>query len=240
MRKKIIVILVITLLAVAGYLFIYKKDKNVGNEQKPTENTQQDSAATVDAVKASKYTIDNQSSIYYVVNKKRPLPSNFVPGNLVFIGGERLRSDVADSLNKLLAAAKKEGINLHLLSGYRSYSYQERVYNGYVKTDGQAKADTYSARPGHSEHQTGLAVDLGSGTCNLQACFGETKGGKWLNEHAHEFGFIIRYQKGKENITGYQYEPWHIRYVGADLASELYQSGQTMERFFGLPAAANY
>lgn len=240
MRKKIIIIVLIVLLVVLGYLFIYKKDKDVVNEQKSSKNTQQDSAATVDAVEASKYTIDNQSSIYYVVNKKRPLPRNFVPSNLVFIGGTQLRSDTADALNNLLAGAKKEGINLHLLSGYRSYPYQERVYSGYVKTDGQAKADTYSARPGHSEHQTGLAVDLGSGTCNLQACFGETKGGKWLNEHAHEFGFIIRYQKGKENVTGYQYEPWHLRYVGTDLASELYKSGQTMEQFFGLPAAANY
>ncbi len=171
-----------------------------------------------------------------VVNKERVLPNSYMPADLTNVLGEQMRADAAETLNKLLAAAKAEGINFKAISGYRSYNDQKITYNGFVKRDGQAKADTYSARAGHSEHQTGLAIDLGNsdGTCELQACFGQSAGGKWLAAHAHEHGFIIRYLEGKDEITGYQYEPWHLRYVGIDLATELYKSAQTLEEFFNI------
>lgn len=239
MRKKIVLLIIAVVLAAGVYFVFFKND-----DAQPVENTQssngQSAPANLSNEEASRYTIDNQSSIYFIVNKKRALPSSFVPENLVTVGKEQLRSDTSTAVNGLLSSAKKSGINLYVISGYRSFAEQTKTYNGYVKADGRAKADTYSARPGHSEHQTGLAVDVGTGSCDLQKCFGETKGGKWLAEHAAEFGFIIRYQDGKDNLTGYQYEPWHIRYVGTELADKLSKSGQTMEQFFGLPAATSY
>ncbi len=190
-----------------------------------------------------RYSLSNPSSIWVVINKQRPLPRGFAPANLVNVGGgEFLRRDVSDAASALMRSAESTGVGLRTLSGYRSYDYQTGVYDSYVAKDGQAIADTYSARPGYSEHQTGLAIDLGNpdGSCDLEQCFGETAGGKWLAANAHKFGFIIRYQKGKENITGYQAEPWHLRYVGKVLAVELKKSNLTLEEFFGLPPAPNY
>ena len=112
-----------------------------------------------------------------------------------------------------------------LLSGYRSYYTQQYLYNSYVSTYGRESADTFSARPGHSEHQTGLAFDVGS----IDDYYGDTPAGIWLKENAHYYGFIIRYPKGKEHITGYKYEPWHIRYLGVDIATDIYNKGVTLE-----------
>ena len=153
-----------------------------------------------------------------------------------------MRPEAAQAAQQLIDGAKKEQIQLKIISGYRSYATQERLYDSYVQKYGQAAADTYSARPGHSEHQTGLAADLGNsdGTCDFDTCFSNTQAGKWLAAHTHEYGFIIRYQQKQTQVTGYQYEPWHIRYVGKDLANELHSKNQTMEEFFGLPAAPSY
>lgn len=115
-----------------------------------------------------------------------------------------------------------------LISGYRSYDYQTSLYNNYVAIDGEDAANRYSAKPGYSEHQTGLAFDIGE----LNYQFGETPAGIWLAQHAHEYGFIIRYPQGKENVTGYMYEPWHVRYLG-DQASSVYASGLTLEEYLG-------
>jgi len=134
----------------------------------------------------------------------------------------------------MFETAKNDGIDLMLGSGYRSYDVQAFYYNNYVNTYGQAEADRFSARPGTSEHQTGLALDV-SGidrVCYLEVCFEEQPAGKWVADNAHKFGFIIRYPEGKESITGYQYEPWHLRYVGQELATELNSLSLTMEEFF--------
>ena len=156
-----------------------------------------------------------------IVNKQYSIPSSY--GN-----GE---DPIAyEALTRLQAAANNEGYSLPVVSGYRSYYLQKTIYNNYVKSDGQSLADTYSARPGHSEHQTGLAFDVGAIDYNL----GNTPRGIWLKEHAHEYGFIIRYLKGKEHITGYKYEPWHIRYVGLEHASKIYERGITLEEYLGL------
>ena len=118
-----------------------------------------------------------------------------------------------------------------LLSGYRSFDYQDKLYRKYAAADGVAAANTYSAWPGHSEHQTGLAFDIGSINNN----YGNTPAGKWLAAHAHEYGFIIRYPKGKEGVTGYQYEPWHVRYLGVELATKVYESGLCLEEYLSQP-----
>lgn len=161
---------------------------------------------------------------YYVkgillVNKKHALPKTY--------GGED--TTALSALQQLQAGAQKAGYAMPRLSGYRSYEYQESLYNYYVSLDGQALADTYSARPGHSEHQSGLAFDVGK----LDNDFGYTPAGKWLTAHCADYGFILRYPLGKEAITGYQYEPWHVRYVGVDVAKEIMSSNLTLEEYLG-------
>ena len=127
-------------------------------------------------------------------------------------------------------AAAAQGLNIYISSGYRSYSRQQTLYNNYVKSDGKALADTYSSRPGYSEHQTGLCFDLNT----IDDSFGNTKESAWLEQHAQEYGFIIRFPKGKDAQTGYQYEPWHLRYLGIDMATKVYNSGLSLEEYLGI------
>ena len=225
----------------AGFYFF--KD----NSSKQTnQNQSADSNANVSTNEAAKYTIDNQESIYFIVNRKRPISTNYIPKDLVtpdinLIPGDnpeeqQLRKEVADAAEQMFNDADKHGYRLVMASGYRSASLQKFYYDNYVRKDGQEAADTYSARPGTSEHQTGLALDIArvDRKCYLQICFASTIEGDWLKNNAHKYGFHLRYQKGKEQITGYQFEPWHFRYVGKELAGKLYESGLAMEEFFGL------
>lgn len=158
-----------------------------------------------------------------IVNKTYSLPSSY---------GTQLTDTTTNSFNEMKSEASKLGLNLYISSGFRSYSLQNTIYNNYVNMDGKANADTYSARAGHSEHQTGLAFDLNS----IDSSFADTQEGKWVNDNAYKYGFIIRYPKGKESITGYMYEPWHLRYVGTNLATKLYNSGNwiTLEEYYGI------
>lgn len=156
-----------------------------------------------------------------IVNKTYPLPADYAPG---------WETEATPYLWKMIEAAKADGITLWMKSGYRSYYDQQYIYNNYVKRDGQAEADTYSARPGHSEHQTGLAYDLNS-TSND---FADTAEAKWIAENCYKYGFILRYPKGKEEITGYIYEPWHVRYLGVEKATEVYESGLCLEEFLNI------
>jgi D-alanyl-D-alanine carboxypeptidase len=130
-------------------------------------------------------------------------------------------------------AAIPDGIEIKMTTAYRSYDFQEILYNNYVSQSGAEEADRFSAKPGQSEHQTGLAVDVSSSSVGyeLTDAFGDTSEGKWLAQHAHEYGFILRYPDGKEAITGYMYEPWHLRYVGLFVANEIYQKGFTLEEY---------
>ncbi|WP_354350976.1 M15 family metallopeptidase [Pseudarthrobacter sp. PvP090] len=195
------------------------------------------------AVDPGAYDIDSASSLQVVVNKHRPLnPATYVPGQLVRVQGERLRAEAADAYKQLAKAAKAAGVNIMPISGYRSYSQQASLYDSYVRQYGQATADAIAARPGYSEHQTGLAMDIGnaSGTCALQACFATTPAGKWAADHAAEHGFIIRYPAGAEATTGYTYEPWHLRYVGGRDIADAVTSEGTLEAFFDLEAAPDY
>ena len=155
-----------------------------------------------------------------LVNKKYGLPANF---------GGGIDPTALSNLHTLQADAKAAGFNIPTLSAYRSYETQRVLYNNYYARDGSF-ADTYSARPGHSEHQTGLAFDVGS----IDNNYGNTEAGKWLNLNCMNYGFIIRYPKGKENITGYQYEPWHIRYVGVSVATDIMNRKITLEEYLGV------
>lgn len=180
-----------------------------------------------------------------LVNKKRILSKTYVPQDLVKLTEvptvlenpeiNQLREVAYNALIELFEAAKEEAnYELYARSGYRSYGTQESLYNSYVANWGKAAADKFSAKPGQSEHQTGLAMDITCEAMNFQLdeTFGETDEGKWVAENAYRFGFIIRYPKGKEDVTGYMYEPWHIRYLGTELAKEVYESGLTLEEYF--------
>lgn len=178
-------------------------------------------------VSAKGYSMRMINGITYVngiliANKTYALPSSYNPG--------AIDKTVMEAYNKMKADAAKEGLNLVIGSGYRSYSYQQNLYNNYVKRDGKVKADTYSARAGHSEHQTGLCFDLSP----VNDSFANTPESAWVNQHAQEYGFIVRYPKGKESITGYKYEPWHLRYLGVDLATAVYNSGLCLEEYLGI------
>jgi D-alanyl-D-alanine carboxypeptidase len=211
----------------------------------------EESAPSVPSFNKQLHSIDEPSSLWFIVNKQRALPAGYAPAGLrqpairLRASGSSemlLRDETATAVEQMTAAAAKQGINLMLVSGYRSYGLQQSVYSGNVAREGQAGADLTSARPGHSEHQTGLAADLGSTNrfCELETCFGQTPEGRWLATHAHEFGFVVRYPDNKQAIVGYTYEPWHMRYVGPELAGEIAKTGQTLEEFFGLPPAPTY
>ncbi len=201
-------------------------------------------APSVTAVAAVGYDFESASSLQVVVNKHRQLnPAAYVPGQLVRVQGERLRAQAADAYKQFAKAAKAAGVNIMPVSGYRSFSEQASLYDSYVRQYGQATADTFAARPGYSEHQTGLAMDIGnaSGICALQACFANTPAGRWAAEHGWEYGFVIRYPAGAEATTGYTYEPWHLRYVGRAIAEDMQSAGiTTLEKYFGLEAAPDY
>lgn len=160
-----------------------------------------------------------------VVNKKIPLPADYNPG---------VSPEAQQALDKMLVAAADKGFNLTAFSAFRSYDYQQQLYTKYVNRDGQQAADRYSARPGHSEHQTGLAFDIGEVGREdlwLTEAFGETAAGQWLQNNAHKYGFILRYPKGKESITGFMHESWHFRYVGEKDAKKIYDTNITLEEY---------
>lgn len=160
-----------------------------------------------------------------IVNKTYELPADYPTG--------ALNPNALAQFNKLTEDAAKLGLSIKCSSGYRSYKDQERIYNNYVAIDGIVKADTYSARPGHSEHQSGLAIDVNS----IDYTFLNTPECDWLAKNAHKYGFIIRYPLGKEAYTGYSYEPWHIRYLGVDTATAVYNSGLSLEEYLGITSA---
>lgn len=244
MKKKLILLLIIVAIATGVYLILNKKNEAPDTSNNPSAKQTDNPALAAEDL--SKYTIDIQSSIYFIVNKQRPLPTSYVPDNLVrpdveLVPGDnpeeqQLRSEAARAAEAMFEEAKQSGFDLVMASGYRSADLQKVYYDNYVARDGQEAADKYSARPGTSEHQTGLALDIttASRKCYLDICFADTPEAKWLKNNAYKYGFTLRYKKGKEDITGYQFEPWHFRYVGEGLADNLYKSNQTLEEFFGL------
>ena len=174
-----------------------------------------------------KYEIVNKDGLYYIediliVNKTYPLPSDYDPG--------KLSDEYMDAFYEMQAHAELDGIDLWIQSGYRSYDTQVSIYNNYVAMDGQAAADTYSSRPGHSEHQSGLAADIN----NPDESFNGTEAAEWLKNNCYKYGFIVRFPEGKEEYTGYIYESWHLRYVGKEWAKKITESGKSLEEYFGI------
>lgn len=186
-------------------------------------------------------------SLLLLANKKHRLPEGYAPDDLVepdiikTNGSAPMRKEAAEAVGEMVKEAAKDGVTLKISSAYRSEDYQSALYSGYSQQYGSDVADTISSRPGYSDHQTGLAADFvqGDGSMdgiNFEASFEDSDEGKWLAAHAREFGFIMRYPKGKDAITGYTYEPWHFRYVGKDWARKIYETDpdETFEEYFNV------
>jgi D-alanyl-D-alanine carboxypeptidase len=181
---------------------------------------------------------DRAASLWVVVNEQRPLrPVGYAP-ELTQVEGYQVDPRVAAGLRALLREGRRAGLDLRLMSAYRSFGYQSALFAARAAELGDAGARRVVALPGHSEHQTGLAVDFGrrsTGECNVRPCFAQTAEGRWLQRHAWQYGFVLRYPEGAERITGYSAESWHYRYVGRPLAAHLRREGvATLERAFGL------
>jgi D-alanyl-D-alanine carboxypeptidase len=185
---------------------------------------------------------DQKAGNLILVNKENGLNEDYLPSDLADIiyyakdrtaKGRFMRQEAATAFHTLSESAALQGHEIVVTTAYRSYAFQSDLYYGYVNSKGQAWADQYSAKPGTSEHQTGLAADCSSPSVGYQltSSYGETQEGIWLRDHCNEFGFIIRYPQGKEEITGYKYEPWHIRYVGTTAASIIKDRDWTFEEF---------
>lgn len=180
---------------------------------------------------------ENLNTNLILVNKYNYLTEDYIPENLEPIdiayarSGMQLVREAKEAFKTLSEDAKKEGMNIIAMSSYRSYDYQVNLYNNYVATDGKEAADTYSARAGYSEHQTGLAVDVYNKVLPYTS-FEETEEFNWMQENAYKYGFILRFPKDKVNITGYQYESWHYRYVGKEAAKYIHDHDLTLEEYY--------
>ena len=223
-----------------------------GQLSKPGAHTAVDGdpSSSAPAFDTQALSLDDPASLWVVVNKLRPLaPADYTPADLVdvpvdSVNPPRLRAEASAAVVAMFAAfADQTGLAMQSQSAFRSYSSQQSVYAGWVDSLGQEGADLTSARPGFSEHQTGLAIDIAAlpAECSLDQCFADTPQGEWAQAKAWEFGFIVRYPEGMTAVTGYEYEPWHLRYVGVALATQMHDTGATtLEQFFDLPSAADY
>lgn len=184
----------------------------------------------------------SEKGLLLLVNKENSIDKDYKPDDLVKIKyfvtdrsetTRYMRAEAADAFHQMVDKAAADGIELKMTTAYRSYDFQKILFDSYVEKEGEEAANQYSAKPGQSEHQTGLSVDVSSPSVDYQLSndYDKTEEGKWLADNAHRFGFIIRFPKGKEEITGYQYEPWHIRYVGLAAAKEIYEQNLTLEEF---------
>lgn len=251
--KKLLSLLLIFALSLSLCIACGKEPEPAPEIAKPTIDVDTTPKPEEPSLKDDEYLI--------LANKTHGLDKDYWPEDLVTIDRcvsgvgnadtHKMRTVAADALNLMLDAASAEGYDIRLRTGFRSYDYQASLYNSYVERNGKASADTYSARPGFSEHQTGLACDLGckSQDYALSYNFGYTEEGTWVSEHAHEFGFIIRYSDGVTDangirqpgkITGYVFEPWHVRYVGVDHATNIYERGITLEEYLDAVDDAQY
>lgn len=215
-----------------------KKEDNMKNEENnnkqeeiKNETNNKDESTITTTITSKGYTLTNNNGLYtidgiVISNKTYSLPKNY---------GNGLTSELNEAFNSMKNDALKDNISIKIISGFRSYNTQVSTYNYWVSQYGKKEADRISARAGHSEHQTGLAIDINS----LEKAFKNTKEGKWLNENAYKYGFILRYPESKEEITGYSFEPWHFRYVGTDLSYKLYNNGDwiTIEEYYGITSS---
>lgn len=252
-RRRVIAALIVAVVftgAVIGSILLFAphpQEENVAESPTPTPTPTPSTPSPhpTGPIKSTfdkrAFSIDDPASLWVVVNKLRPLnPQDYAAPDLVdvpvpHVYSPQLRQEASDQIVAMFAAFTAEtGLQMQSQSAYRSYAAQQSVYGG---------NDTLTARPGYSEHQTGLAMDISAlpNVCALQICFADTPQGQWLAANAYKYGFVLRYPDGMTDITGYQFEPWHYRYVGIALATEMHDTGiATLEQFFGLPAAPNY
>lgn len=242
-RTRLALLILISILingTLFGGLKMYndKKDDNakesdtLTNNDKDTNTNKTSNGFKIETIDGVTY-VDG----YMIVNKTYPLPEDYVPENThIEVSSsncqECIINEAYDAYQEMRSDASSQGLSLWIASGYRSYTYQSKLYDMYVNNRGKEAADTFSARPGYSEHQSGYAFDLNS----VSDAFATTKEGVWINDNCYKYGFILRYPKDKEDETGYKYESWHLRYVGTELAEKLYNNGDwiTMEKYFGL------
>ena len=258
-RGKFLLFILALLVILLIFLIIKPKDKKEIKKDKPVnkinqvEKKEENNSETDYNLREGEeiigksdkdFIITKLNDVYYIdgvliVNKTYPLPSSYKPlkpykeiTKDYLYGGDYIEDYVMEAYLKMKEDANKEGIELKITSGYRSYSVQEELYDSYAKRDGKEAADTYSARAGFSEHQSGLCFDLNGTNRN----FIKTKEGKWLNDNCYKYGFVLRFPEGKEEYTGYMYEGWHFRYVGLDLAKKLYNDGDwiSLEEYYGI------
>ncbi|MDO5518949.1 MAG: D-alanyl-D-alanine carboxypeptidase family protein [bacterium] len=214
-------------------------------DKEKTDKTKMPSTTDDATIHKNNVEIDTTPDSYTVlVNKEYGLPADYIPEDLVvpniaysfsyYDEKKQLRKVPAAALEELVNAASEEGLTIKGVSGYRSYARQKTIYNNNIRTQGLAHTEQYSAKPGYSEHQSGLSIDVSAKSAGygLTARFGSTAEGKWLAKNCYKFGFIIRYPEGKEQITGYSYEPWHIRYVGNELAKYLTENNLTLDEYY--------
>lgn len=267
-KIKIILLSIFIILLLGGIILFIKKNNNLDKKEinindNTNENLSKEEVVNNEIKKApsnnnefaslsdGEYTTDKgfkliiKDGLAYIdnnliVNKTYSLPSDYKPTNTYsevtsLRCNDCLDKEVMNAYNLMKADASSIGLNIYIASGYRSYEYQNTLYNNYSAVSGKEGADTYSARPGHSEHQSGLCFDLNT----VDETFANTAEGKWINNNAHLYGFVIRYPKGKDNVTGYIYESWHLRYVGRDLAKKLYNDGDwiTLEEYYGISSS---
>lgn len=208
---------------------------------KPDQTNEEEKDALTDFQSAAKIEA-GQKGLLILVNKEHSIDKDYVPDDLTAIDyyvSDRskncryMREEAAKQFHELVEDAALAGHTIRMTTAYRSYGFQQILWNNYVSKEGEEAASKYSARPGESEHQTGLAVDVTSPSVNneLTMRFGDSDEGIWLADNAHRFGFILRYPKGKETVTGYQFEPWHLRYVGPPVAEEIFKKGLTLEEY---------
>ncbi len=242
-----LLILIAVIVAVGGTLFWNRPASAPAANQAPPKTV-----ASTPAFNKALYSLTDPTSPWVIVNKHNKLPDGYVPPDLVTpdvslrlsagASEMKLRQTAATAIKQMFNAAKAQGQNLLVASAYRSQASQKALHDLYVAQKGAAAADTDSARAGYSEHQTGWGVDVGRADykCQIDPCFANTTEGAWVAANSYKYGFVVRYLPGKQSITGYVYEPWHLRYVGTELAQQVQTSGQTLEEFFGLEAAPGY
>ena len=235
---------------VGGLVISGNKDQKLDNTAKSTKAAQSSATPEAAATKAPTVPVDvDPDSITVLVNREYRLDENFVPRDLVvpdvkfsYYGiYERnyMRQVAATHLEKMFRAASDQGLEILAVSGYRSYARQVEIHQAKIASDGEKAADKVSAQPGSSEHQTGLTMDVSCNAngCELTKAFAQTAEGQWLAANSYKYGFIIRYPENKQEITGYTYEPWHVRYVGKRLAKYLYRHQLTLEEYYEITPA---
>lgn len=253
MQKILLLVIIVAIFGTGSYVVLQQNKAGAPGYDMPTETQQASQGVFGESVTPTpkQYDIDSPNSVTVMVNKMRPLPADHKAEDLYAPNvplrqsadaeNMQVRRIMENDLNALSAAASQAGVPVTIGSAYRSAATQTTLYNGYVAASGQAFADLTSARPGYSEHQTGLAIDfMGAHGCFLEKCFADTPEGSWLATNAHRYGFVLRYPLNKTDITGYDFEPWHFRYIGTEPAAEVYEKGLTLEEYFQTGPAATY